>query len=345
MKILIVTNMAPFIWGGAEELAFNLRKNLVFEGHQCEVLRIPFQWEPIDIVPSQMLMVKALELSNVDHVIALKFPAYLIDFPKKSLWLIHQFRQVYDLFETNRAYYENLPHYKEVRDLVTSADNDCFSQFNRLYSISEVTRERLLKFNGLNANVLIPPVNDPELFLNKGAGGYIFAGGRINSMKRQHLLIEAMQYADSSVKLIIAGPVDSIADGELLKSLVQKLNLSDRVILDLGFMEKRKYADYINNSNAVVYIPIDEDSLSYFAMEAASASKPIITTTDSGGILGIAKHGLSGWVVEPNQASIASAMSEAFHSASSQKIYGLTAREMLVDMNLNWPTTIETLLK
>lgn len=37
-----------------------------------------FQWEPALRIPSQMLMVRALELSNVDRVIALKFPAYLI---------------------------------------------------------------------------------------------------------------------------------------------------------------------------------------------------------------------------------------------------------------------------
>ena len=29
MKVLIVNNMAPFIWGGAEELASHLKKNLI----------------------------------------------------------------------------------------------------------------------------------------------------------------------------------------------------------------------------------------------------------------------------------------------------------------------------
>jgi len=98
MKVLVVNNMAPFLWGGAEELAANLRKHLILAGHESEILRIPFQWEPSTKIPSQMLMARALELMNVDHVIALKFPAYLIQHPRKTLWLVHQYRQAYDLF-------------------------------------------------------------------------------------------------------------------------------------------------------------------------------------------------------------------------------------------------------
>ena len=93
MKVLIVNNMAPFLWGGAEELADNLKKNLILSGHEAEILRIPFRWEPASGIPSQMAMVHNLELTNVDHVIALKFPAYLIRHPRKTLWLLHQYRQ------------------------------------------------------------------------------------------------------------------------------------------------------------------------------------------------------------------------------------------------------------
>ena len=39
-----------------------------------------------------------LRLYNVDRTIALKFPAYLIPHTEKTLWLLHQFRQAYDLY-------------------------------------------------------------------------------------------------------------------------------------------------------------------------------------------------------------------------------------------------------
>src|SRR3954471_24726330 len=92
VKILVVNNMVPFVWGGAEELAANLMKNLVASGHESEVLRIPFQWEPAERIPSQMLMARAFEIWGADRVIALKFPAYLVRHPHKTLWLLHQYR-------------------------------------------------------------------------------------------------------------------------------------------------------------------------------------------------------------------------------------------------------------
>lgn len=67
MKVLVVNNMAPFVWGGAEELATHLQKNLIIAGHEAEILRIPFQWEPATRIPSQMLMVRAFEVWNVDR--------------------------------------------------------------------------------------------------------------------------------------------------------------------------------------------------------------------------------------------------------------------------------------
>ncbi len=115
MKVLIVNNMVPFVWGGAEELAAHLQKNLVIAGHEAEILRIPFQWEPAARIPSQMLMVRAFELWNVDHVIALKFPAYLIRHPKKTLWLLHQYRQAYDLYDTGQT---NLPRSGRARTAI-----------------------------------------------------------------------------------------------------------------------------------------------------------------------------------------------------------------------------------
>ena len=38
--------MAPFVWGGAEELAANLVTNLRARGCEAELLRIPFKWDP-----------------------------------------------------------------------------------------------------------------------------------------------------------------------------------------------------------------------------------------------------------------------------------------------------------
>lgn len=345
MKVLIVNNMAPFIWGGAEELAVHLQKNLVIAGHEAEILRIPFQWEPATRIPSQILMVRAFELWNVDHVITLKFPAYLIRHIRKTLWLLHQYRQAYDLFDIGQT---NLPSAEEgikLRTLIKNADNESFSESRHIYTNSEITRQRLLKYNGFGSKVLLPPVNDSELFIGGESSKYVFAGGRVNNMKRQRLLIEAMKYTDKHVNLVIAGPPDSQSDADELNKDVNRFNLSDRVKLDLRFLPRKTYAEYINNAAAVAYLPFDEDSLGYVAMEAATAAKALITTNDSGGVLSLVKHLETGWVAEPHAKSLADAMSAVFNNVSMTKRCGEAARFLWNSYGINWPQTVELLLE
>jgi glycosyltransferase involved in cell wall biosynthesis len=345
MKVLIVNNMAPFIWGGAEELAVNLQKSLLIAGHQSEILRIPFQWEPATRIPSQMLMVRAFELKNVDAVIALKFPAYLIRHPKKTLWILHQYRQAYDLYDVSQT---NLPPGAaglHIRSLIKNADEESFAESRNIFVNSEVTRQRLMKYNGIHSKVLLPPVNDPELFTGRAGGDYIFAGGRINGAKRQYLLLEALSLTSERVKLVVAGPPDGPADFSRLNEAVERLGLSGRVLLDLNFLPRERYSEYVNHSLAVAYIPYDEDSLGYVSMEAATAGKALITTTDSGGILGLAKNGETGWVAQPTPAELAEVMEAAYENADRTRVYGQNARMLLESMNINWQGTIEALIQ
>ncbi|WP_330206515.1 glycosyltransferase family 4 protein [Pseudomonas sp. AM14(2022)] len=345
MKVLIVNNMAPFIWGGAEELAVNLQKNLNVAGHDAEIMRIPFQWEPASRIPSQMLMARTLELFNTDHVIALKFPAYLIRHHRKSLWLLHQYRQAYDLFDVGQT---NLPADEsgaDIRKAIINADNESFAESRHIFTNSEITRQRLLKYNGFDSQVLLPPVNDPEAFTGGKFDDYIFAGGRVNGMKRQFLLLQALSKADKRVKLIIAGPPESESDAQQLRAIVEEFGLQDRVKLDLRFLPRATYVDYVNRALAVAYIPFDEDSLGYVAMEAATARKALITTTDSGGILGLVNPGSTGWRAEPTVEGLAEAMSAAFDNKKRTKQYGEGAQALWNNLGINWPETVEALLK
>ncbi|MBR8455847.1 glycosyltransferase family 4 protein [Burkholderia dolosa] len=345
MKVLVVNNMAPFVWGGAEELATHLQRNLVIAGHEAEVMRIPFQWEPAARIPSQMLMVRAFELWNVDHVIALKFPAYLIRHHRKSLWLLHQYRQAYDLFDAGQTNLPPGPEGEALREMIRNADNESFAESRRIFTNSAVTQRRLKEYNGFDAEVLLPPVNDPELFPGRESHGYVFAGGRVNSMKRQHLLLEALAKADPTVRLIIAGPPDTPEDAARLHRLVEQFGLTDRVKLDLRFLPRDEYASYVNHASAVAYLPFDEDSLGYVAMEAATAGKALITTNDSGGILGLVKHNETGWVAQPDAGSLASAMNAVFENTARTRTYGVAAKALWESLGVNWPQTVEALLR
>ncbi len=186
--------------------------------------------------------------------------------------------------------------------------SSCFRSVQGIFVNSGTTQDRLKHYNGFSSTILPPPLNDPEIFANISTGDYIFAGGRVNAGKRQHLLIEAMKLCRSGVRLIIGGPPDTPADAARLHEAAADARLDGRLELDLGFLERSKLAAYVNNALACAYLPIDEDSVGYVTMEAFQAEKPVITVSDAGGVLEIVNDGTTGLVVEPTPSALAEAM-------------------------------------
>jgi len=337
--------MAPFVRGGAEELASNLCARLnSTPGVIAEVLRVPFSWEPFERLADEIFLNRTLRLSNVDKAIGLKFPAYLIPHENKVLWVLHQFRQAYDLRDRGESNIPQTPAGEKICELIRRADAEVFSASHRIFAQSVVTRERMKRYNGVEAPVLMQPMNYPELFTNCGDSGYLFAGGRINPGKRQHLLVEAMAEIKSGAKLIVAGPPDTPEDANRLQEMVGRLKLEDRVVLDLGYHPLAKIADYVNHARACACLPVDEDAIAYVTMEAASASKPVITLTDSGGILQLVIDGETGCVASPDPKSIAEAIDLLCSDAARSAKMGRAARRLWDSFEVTWPKTIEKLL-
>ena len=345
MNVLVVNNAAPFVRGGAEELAEHLVRNLELAGHRAQLVRLPFAWEPYDRIPAQMLMVKWLELHDaVDHVIALKFPAYLVEHPSKTLWVLHQYRQAYDLFDQGNSNIPDDTAGAAVRAAVRRADDEAFAGARRLFVNSRVTQQRMHTYNGVLPEVLMPPVNDPHRFTGADFGDYVFVGGRVNAMKRQELAVLALQHAHPDVRLVIAGPPDTGDDRVALTKLVEAEGLGDRVQLDLRFLPRDVYADYVNNARAVAYLPYDEDSLGYVAMEAALAGRPLITTNDSGGVLDLVVDGGTGWVAAPTPEALGAALSAPYGQGCDLAAAGRAARELLDSFQLDWAHVVDRLV-
>ena len=163
--------------------------------------------------------------------------------------------------------------------------------------------ERLEAYNGFDATVLPHPLNDPELFTGGRADGYVLAAGRVNATKRQALLIRALRHAPG-VRLVVAGPPDSPSDVNDLRRFADAEGVGDRLTLDLRLLPRLELAALVNAASAVAYIPLDEEFLvGYVTMEAFHAGKPLITTTDAGGVLQLARDGETGWVTAPSPGS------------------------------------------
>src|SRR4051794_41210784 len=105
MRIAVCLPQVPFIRGGAEILSERLVSELRERGHQAELVTVPFKWYPGERVLTQSFLWRLLDLEEsngrpIDGVIATKFPSYVVRHPNKVVWLLHQFRQAWDLDRT-----------------------------------------------------------------------------------------------------------------------------------------------------------------------------------------------------------------------------------------------------
>ena len=343
MKVLVVNNAAPFLRGGAEELADHLVRGLnAAPGVESELLRLPFSWSPAERLVEEILIHQAHRLINVDRVIALKFPAYLVPHAHKTLWLLHQFRQAYDLGDAGHGL-GDAGREGRIKGVIRRADEVAFADCRALYCNSPVTRDRLRRYNGREAQVLYPPLNDAELFTGGEAGGYVFAGGRVAPGKRQHLLVEAMARVRAPGRLVIAGPPESEAYADRLRALVAEHDLADQVELRLGFHPRADIAAWVNGATACAYLPFDEDSLGYVTMEAFACGKPVLTVTDSGGLLEMVSEA-TGAVVEPTPEALAGALDRLLSQPSRTAALGRAARAEWNGRGLDWSSTVARLL-
>lgn len=343
MKVAVVNNCAPFIYGGAEFLADSLRNKLIEHGHEAIVIKIPFQWNPPAKILDSMLACRLLKLENSDRVIALKFPAYYIEHPNKVLWLLHQFRQAYDLWGTE---YQCLPSSEEgirIRNCIINSDNYYLSKVKKIYTNSKVVSGRLKSFNSIDSEVLHPPLMEADKFYCRQYGDYFFYPSRISHGKRQHLLIESMKYTRSDVKLIVAGNPDTEADLELIESVIRKNNLESKVKILSTFITEEEKVELFANSLGCTYIPYDEDSYGYVTLEAYHSQKPVITCTDSGGTDIVVKDGVTGFIVEPEPKALAEAMDKLYDNKKIAERMGRAGLDHILSLDITWNNVIERL--
>ncbi len=343
MKVLVLSTMVPFVHGGAEELFVHLVRNLKAKGIDAEGFRIPFTWNPAERLIDEMLIARQLRLYNIDRVIALKFPAYLVPWNDKVLWLLHQYRQAYDLLDVGQSNIPDDARGAQIIQAIRTADNAAFAESKRIFVNAPTTANRLMHYNAFASEVLRPPLNDPELFGGGESEGYVLATGRVNAGKRQHLLIEALRFAPGA-RLVIAGPPDTPDDAQRLRRIAEEAGVGDRVQLHLRFLMREELADLVNRALAVAYLPFDEDSLGYCTMEAFQAAKAVITTNDSGGVLDIVQHQRNGWVSAPAPEALGEALAAMHADAARAARWGGEGRAAMDAHHLNWSATIERLV-
>lgn len=343
MKIALCSTFVPFLYGGARNIVDWLQTMLENEGHEVEVVYLP-QVDAPDLLFQQMAAFRWIDLSAADRVICFRPQAHLIDHPHKILWFIHHVRVFYDLYDSPyRGFPDDLKH-QGIRDALIAADNGALREAKHIFTNSRVVSDRLAKYNQIDSEVLYPPVFDASRFQCRNHSDEVVYVCRLEHHKRQHLLIEALALTRTPVRLRICGSSSGPAYPDELRTLVERLGLQARVNMENRWITEDEKADYLADCLAAAYLPLDEDSYGYPSVEASHASKAILTTTDSGGVLELVSDGVNGYVAEPTPVALALALDKLYTQRARTIAMGVAAHDRLDELNISWSHVIKRLL-
>jgi glycosyltransferase involved in cell wall biosynthesis len=343
MRIALCSTYVPFINGGARNIVEWLQAMLEKEGHQVERIYLP-QWDAPDILFQQMAAFRWIDLSAADRVICFRPQAHLIQHPNKILWFIHHIRAFYDLWDSEyRGFPDDIRH-RGVRDALIAADDAALNEAQRTFTNSKVVSSRLKQFNGVYSEVLYPPVLAPERFHCRRFNDEIVCICRMEHHKRQHLLIDAMKYTGTPVRLRLCGRSSGPGYTQQLTDAIRDNALDERVILEDRWISEEEKVDLLADCLAAAYLPLDEDSYGYPSIEASHACKAILTTVDSGGVLELVEDGVNGFVTEPDPRSLAAAMDALYLDRDRTRSMGEAAQARLAELNISWSHVLRRLL-
>lgn len=346
MRIAVANTQAPFVVGGAELHALNLCKALRAAGHEAELVTIPFNWRSADGLLDHIIAASNIDLTEffgapIDLMIGLKFPAYLMRHPNKVVWLLHQHREAYDLWDAGLGGLRQQEGGQAMRGVIADIDTKALGAVKRLFANSNNVAARLKRYNGIHSDPLYHPPPLAESIRAGQYGDYFYFPSRISGLKRQGLALEALAKCRSQARIVFSGGADSGNDAGAFRGKIEDLNLSDRVEWR-GHVSDDEMLDLYANARAVIFPPHDED-LGYVTLEAMLARKPVITTTDSGGPLEFVSDGVHGLVAKPDPRSLADALDRLWERPDDAQRLGAQARQRYDELGISWSNVVRKL--
>ncbi|SOZ67330.1 Putative glycosyltransferase [Cupriavidus taiwanensis] len=339
MKILLTANLVPFLHGGAEYHIANLAAALREAGHALEVLRLPFRFGPDDAVEQAMAHAAAIDMHRpngveIDRVISLQFPGWGVAHPEHHVWVMHQHRAVYDLYAEAAA----TPSLRRLRERVIAFDNAGLGRARRRFANSQRVAQRLWQYNQIEAEPLYHPPPLAGQFRCEAALPFIFMPSRLETLKRQALLVEAAARLRAGLSIVLAGTGGQM---EMLRQRIEALGVGHRVAL-LGEISEQEKLHFYARALAVCFPARDED-YGYVPLEAMLSSKPVVVCSDGGGPLEFVRHGENGWVVPPDPDALAATLEAIAARPAQAAEMGVAGRQMLLARGIGWEHVVATL--
>jgi glycosyltransferase involved in cell wall biosynthesis len=340
VRLAVCIPQVPFERGGAEIFADDLVAQLRDRDHEAELVTVPFKWYPGERVLTQAFLWRLLDLTEsngrpIDAVVATKFPSYAVQHPRKVVWLLHQFRQAWDLDRTELGQFSDSASDRALRRRVLAFERTALGEARKLFATSGNVAGRLLASTGLEAEIM-PHPPAPLAYRCDVYDDFILSVNRLDRAKRIDLLIEAAA-AEPGLRVVIAGDGP---DRERLERLAHDRGLNGRAQFT-GRVSDDELADLYARCLGVYYAPVDED-FGMVPFEAFLSAKPVLTTSDAGGPLDVVHDHRTGLVVAPVAAELAHAFSWLRGHVEEAKTFGLAGRELA--KGVTWDACVDRLL-
>jgi glycosyltransferase involved in cell wall biosynthesis len=340
MRIAVCAPQVPFERGGAEIFADDLVGELRARGHEADLVTVPYKWYPGERVLSQAFLWRLLDLSESDGrpielTIATKFPSYAVRHPNKVVWLLHQFRQAYELDRTELGQFGESAEERATRRAVQRLDRVALGEAKKVFATSRNVADRLQRSTGIAAEVMPHPPQELP-YRTESYDDFVLSVGRLDRAKRHELLLDALA-TDSTLQCVIVGDGP---DRERLEDVVRKHGLDGRARFT-GRIDEEELAGLYARCLAVYYAPVDED-FGMVPYEAFLSEKPVVTTTDAGGPLEVVTDRATGLVIEPRAAALAEACSWLRDHVDDARAWGRAGKE--IARRVSWDETIARLL-
>ncbi|MCX9158352.1 glycosyltransferase family 4 protein [Niveibacterium sp. 24ML] len=380
MNISIVApSSVPYVHGGAENLWLGLQRYLIENTtHHCELFKIPSPEGSVEDIVSSYRKFYNFNVDHFDRVISTKYPAWMVNHRDHVVYLQHTLRGLYDTyhFSGKPLTLPDEPLVSEVVRWMTQVENGSialekfFDLLQKALSREDATalrefpgafsREvvRFLDRRGMRQDnikgyfAISSTVRKREGYFPPGAVvgviphppalsgyyckeyDYLFTTSRLDGPKRVGLIIEAMRHVKANIRLLIGGKGP---DEARLKALAG----DDRRIEFLGYLNDADLLDHYANALAVPFVPYDED-YGLITIEAMMSGKPVITTTDSGGVGQFVVNHETGLAVPPDPIALAQAIDYVCSHRAEARRMGEGARRRV--SSITWERVADALI-
>ena len=253
--------------------------------------------------------------------------------PNKRVWLVHQFRQAYELDRTELGEFGESAVERATRRKIHELDRRTLGEATSAVRDLAQRRRPPERSLGLEAEVVLPPPQELD-YRCDAYEDFVLSVGRLDRAKRVDLLLEAAAAeADAARRRRRRRPRPRAP-----RARGARHGLNGRVEFR-GRVDGRELADLYARAAPSTTRPSTRTSA--WSYEAFLSRKPVVTTTDAGGPLDVVADRATGLVAEPRAPRSLDALRYLRQHPDEGRAWGVAGKAA---PSVTWDAAIERLL-